>query len=145
MDRINAAQSAGGSFPINQALRAYAQTPRASRPGGSPFVQAVQPLRPIAEPAPIEPTRRTNPIGSSAPADTVGKIAPKQSPLESSSVGELIGAKVQPIDLVNDVAKVVGPKPMTTSAGTYTMYPQASDRHQVATNIAIGRSLDIQG
>ncbi len=139
MDRIDSSQTAGSSFPINQALRAYAQTPRASRPGGSPFVQSVQPLRPIAQPTTIEPTRRTN------PSDTIGKIAPKQSPLESSSVNELIGAKVQPIDLVNDVAKVVGPKPMTTSAGTYTMYPQASDRHQIATNIAIGRSLDIQG
>ncbi len=137
MDRINSGST--GSFPINQALRAYAQAPRASRPGGSPFVQSVQPLRPIAQPVPTEPTRRTD------PADTLGKIEPKPSALESSSVNELVGAKVQPIDLVNDVTKVLGPKPMTTSAGTYTMYPQASDRHQVATNIAIGRSLDIQG
>ncbi len=137
MDRINS--GATGSFPINQALRAYAQAPRASRPGGSPFVQSVQPQRPIAQPVPTEPTRRTN------PSDTLGKIEPKPSALESNAVNELVGAKVQPIDLVNDVAKIVGPKPITTSAGTYTMYPQASDRNQVATNIAIGRSLDIQG
>jgi hypothetical protein len=34
-----------------------------------------------------------------------------------------------------------------TSAGTYTMYPQAADRVQAATNLATntGRGLDIRG
>jgi len=138
MDRINASGSAG-SFPINAALRAYSQTPRINKPGGSPFVKSVQPLRPVAPTTSPQPTRQ--PI---AP-DTVGKIAPKQSPLQSSSIDQLVGGKVAPIDLANDVAKISGPKPMTTSAGTYAMYPQAADRNQAATNVVIGRSLDLRG
>ena len=71
----------------------------------------------------------------------------------AGSINELIGAKVQPIDLSNDVASIKGPKPVTSSAGTYTMYPQAADRIQAATNVAsnvatntqIGRSLDLKG
>ena len=48
------------------------------------------------------------------------------------------------------MAQVTGPKPAMTSAGTYTMYPQAADRVQAATNLAMnsvssGRSLDIRG
>ena len=65
------------------------------------------------------------------------------------AIGKLVGAKVQPIDLNTDVARIQGPKPTVTSAGTYTMYPQAADRVQAATNIAAntntGRSLDIRG
>ena len=145
MDRINSS-----SFPINQALRAYAQSPKLNRPGGSPFAQSVQPMRPVApstdvqapaslQATPLEPTRRSDQL------DTVGKITPKKSALNASSISELVGAKVQAIDLTRDVAKVIGPKPVTTSAGTYTMYPQASDRNLAATNVAIGRSLDLRG
>jgi hypothetical protein len=138
MDRINASGSAG-SFPINAALRAYSQSPRINKPGGSPFVKSVQPMRPIAPATTIQPIRQ--PITP----DTVGKIAPKQSALESSSIDQLVAGKVDPIDLVHDVAKVTGPKPMTTSAGTYTMYPRSADRNQAATNVAVGRSLDLRG
>ena len=138
MDRINAS-----SFPINQALRAYAQSPKLNRPGGSPYAQSVQPMRPVAPTKSVQPTRQPE------RADTIGKIAPKQSALKSSSTHELIGAKVQPIDLKTDVARITGPKPMVTSAGTYNMYPQAADRNlaatRIASNVSIGRSLDLRG
>lgn len=138
MDRINAS-----SFPINQALRAYAQSPKLNRPGGSPYAQSVQPMRPVAPTKSVQPTRQPE------RADTIGKIAPKQSALKSSSIHELIGAKVQPIDLKTDVARITGPKPMVTSAGTYNMYPQAADRNlaatRIASNVSIGRSLDLRG
>tara|TARA_R110002072_G_scaffold42064_1_gene117321 strand:+ start:27526 stop:28023 length:498 start_codon:yes stop_codon:yes gene_type:complete len=165
MDRINAS-----SFPINQALRAYAQSPQVNRPGGARYAKAVQPMRPVANPVntnPAQQNQQTEQIQStqgltptqrvqqihrpqaSGRADTVGKIVPKQSPFETNSINKLIGAKVAPIDLTNDVARVTGPKPITTSAGTYTMYPQAADRMQAATNLAsntsLGRSLDLRG
>tara|TARA_A100001391_G_scaffold43581_1_gene25291 strand:- start:174 stop:755 length:582 start_codon:yes stop_codon:yes gene_type:complete len=168
MDRINAS-----SFPINQALRVYAQSPQVNRPGGARYANAVQPMRPVANPVNtnptqqiqqtetaqqtqstqrLTPTQRVQQIHrpqATGRADTVGKIVPKQSPFETNSINELIGAKVAPIDLTNDVARVTGPKPVTTSAGTYTMYPQAADRMQAATNIAsntsLGRSLDLRG
>jgi len=170
MDRINAS-----SFPINQALRAYAQSPQVNRPGGARYAKAVQPMRPVANPTQqtpqtpqtetaqqtqstqrLTPTQRVQQIHrpqATGRADTVGKIVPKQSPFETNSINELIGAKVAPIDLTNDVARVTGPKPVTTSAGTYTMYPQAADRVQAATNLAgnlasntsVGRSLDLRG
>ncbi|MDF1810222.1 MAG: hypothetical protein P1U42_11065 [Phycisphaerales bacterium] len=139
MDRINSSSLNSGSFPINAALRAYSQSPRVQKPGGSPFVNSVQPLRPTAATTVVEPSQRASQL------DTAGKITPRRSALESQTIDQLVGAKVQPIDLSNDVAKVVGPKPMTTSAGTYTMYPQAVERNQVATNVAVGRSLDLRG
>jgi len=146
MDRINSASS----FPINQALRAYAQSPRVNRPGGAPFAKSVQPMRPVAAPTQTTGVAQTT---RSAPTDTVGKIAPKQSVLQSSSIGDLVGAKVQAIDLSNDVAQITGPKPIVTSAGTYNMFPQAADRNQAATSISanraanasLGRSLDLNG
>jgi hypothetical protein len=100
-------------------------------------------MRPIAPTTGVQPTQRTS------PADTVGKITPAKSALDSNSIDQLVGANVQPIDLANDVASIKGPKPITTSAGTYTMYPQAADRIQAATNVAantsLGRSLDLRG
>jgi len=138
MDRINASGSAG-SFPINAALRAYSQSPRINKPGGSPFVKSVQPMRPVAPTTSVGQTRQ--PITP----NTVGKIAPKQSALQSNSIDQLVGAKVNPIDLAHDVAKITGPKPITTSAGTYAMYPRSADRNQAATNVAVGRSLDLRG
>ena len=143
MDRINS--NSAGSFPINAAIRAYAQSPRANKPAGSPFVKSVQPLRPVAPASKTSPTQQTTPTRSTARIDTVGKISPQKSALDSKSIEQLVGAKVQPIDLNTDVNQVIGPKPMTTSAGTYTMYPQAADRNQAATNVSIGRSLDLRG
>ncbi len=157
MDRINSS-----SFPINQALRAYAQSPKLNRPGGAPFAQSVQPMRPTAPSTQTAPTTQVTPttnVQSVDPsqrtqrADTVAKISPAKPALDPTSINKLIGAKVQPIDLTNDVAKITGPKPVTTSAGTYTMYPQAADRMQAATNFAanstanvsLGRSLDLRG
>ncbi len=151
MDRINAS-----SFPINQALRAYAQSPRMNRPGGAPFAKSVQPMRPVAPTTRTSPTAPATTIQPTQPtqrADTIGKIAPKQSVLKSSSINELVGGKVQAIDLSTDVASITGPKPVMTSAGTYNMYPQAADRNLAATNISanrsanvsLGRSLDLRG
>ncbi|MGV6815242.1 MAG: hypothetical protein ACWA5W_09590 [Phycisphaerales bacterium] len=147
MDRINTSSS----FPINQALRAYAQSPRVNRPGGAPYAKSIQPMRPVApatQPTNIAQTVRTHPAG------TVGKIAPKKSALNSSSINQLVGGKVQPINLSQDIAQITGPKPVMTSAGTYNMYPQAADRNLAATgiqanrpaaNAALGRSLDLNG
>jgi hypothetical protein len=145
MDRINASSVNAGSFPINQALRAYANSPRVNRPGGSPFAKSVQPMRPVAAPASTAPTTRIEPARRTDPTDPLAKIAPKKSVLGSSSIDQLVGGKVEPIDLVNDVAKITGPKPMTTSAGTYAMYPQAADRNLAATGVSLGRSLDLRG
>ncbi|MBL4698787.1 MAG: hypothetical protein JKX70_08125 [Phycisphaerales bacterium] len=153
MDRINSASSAG-SFPINQALRAYAQSPRMNRPGGAPFAKSVQPMRPVAPTAPTTSTTSVEPTQRPQRTDAIGKIAPKQSVLQSSSIGDLVGGKVQAIDLTNDIAQITGPKPVMTSAGTYNMYPQAADRNLAATgvqanrpaaNVALGRSLDLNG
>lgn len=135
------------SYPINKAISAYGKTPRVQRAGGTPFATQVSGVR---RTAPTEPTQRTN------PADTVGKIAPSPMAQRAGAINKLVGGKVQPMDLSNDVAQeltqVRGPKPSVTSAGTYTMYPQAADRVQTATGLAanntganMGRSLDIRG
>ena len=147
MDRINTSSS----FPINQALRAYAQSPRVNRPGGAPYAKSIQPMRPVA---PTTPAQSITKAVRTHPADTVGKIAPKKSALNSSSINELVGGKVQPINLNQDIAQITGPKPVMTSAGTYNLYPQAADRNLAATgiqanrpaaNVALGRSLDLNG
>ena len=162
MDRINS--SSAGSFPINQALRAYAQSPKLNRPGGARFANSIQPMRPVATRQPDQPASAIEPmvrvsaadqisqtarLSQSRRTDAIGKIAPKKSALNSSSISQLVGAKVAPIDLVNDVTRIAGPRPMVTSAGTYNMYPQAADRMQAATNLAqnasVGRSLDLRG
>ncbi|MBL4697323.1 MAG: hypothetical protein JKX70_00670, partial [Phycisphaerales bacterium] len=112
---------------------------------------------PTAPPAPITPTTTVQPTQQPQRTDTVGRIAPQKSALNSSSIHELVGAKVQAIDLSNDIAQITGPKPVMTSAGTYNMYPQAADRNLAATgvhanraangvgNVSLGRSLDLNG
>lgn len=144
MDRINSTNPA--SYPINKALSAYAKSPRVNRPAGAPYstqASGVQRTSPTSLANAITPSQRPD------PADTVGKITPSPMAQKAGSINKLVGAKVAPIDLSNDVAQVQGPKPTVTSAGTYTMYPQAADRIQAATNIAAntstGRSLDIRG
>lgn len=141
MDRINS--TTPPSYPINKALSAYAKSPRVNRPAGTPYASQVTGVR---RASPIAPTTTTAPT---AGADSIGKIAPSPMAQKAGSIGQLVGAKVQPINLNNDVAQVTGPKPTVTSAGTYTMYPQAADRIQAATNLAAnlgsGRSLDIRG
>lgn len=144
MDRINSTNPA--SYPINKALSAYGKSPRVNRPAGAPFSNQASGVRragPLEQASPTGPAQRTN------PADTVGKIAPSPMAQKAGSIGKLVGAKVDPLNLSSDVAQVKGPKPSVTSAGTYTMYPQAADRVQAATNLAAntgtGRSLDIRG
>ncbi len=147
MDRINSTNPA--SYPINKALSAYAKSPRVNRPAGAPFatnttgVRRSSPIEQAPTVTPTTQTQRTN------PTETVAKIAPSPMTQKAGSINKLVGAKVNPIDLSNDVAQVTGPKPTVTSAGTYTMYPQAADRIQAATNytanVNTGRSLDIRG
>lgn len=139
MDRINASSA---SFPINQALRAYAQAPRANRPGGAPYASGVAPVRRTP------PAVTTNPTGPASPtrqSETAGRISPHPTVQKADAIGQLVGAKVQAINLSSDVATLQGPKPVATSAGTYTLYPQAADRNQAATGVALGRSLDLKG
>ena len=147
MDRINSTNPA--SYPINKALSAYGKSPKVNRPAGAPYSNQATGVRrstPIEQPATVTPTTHTQ---RTSPAETVGKIAPSPMTQKAGSINKLVGAKVAPIDLSNDVAQVTGPKPTVTSAGTYTMYPQAADRIQAATNLAAnlntGRSLDIRG
>ena len=102
-------------------------------------------MRPVAPLTDVQSSTTVQPTRQPAQTDTIGKITPKKSALNSSSISELVGGKVQAIDLTRDIAQVTGPKPVTTSAGTYTMYPQATDRNLAATNVAIGRSLDLRG
>lgn len=145
MDRINS--TTPPSYPINKALSAYAKSPRVNRPAGTPYASQVTGVR---RASPTTPTTTTAPTTGT---DSVGKIAPSPMVQKAGSIGKLVGAKVQPINLSNDVAQdltqVRGPKPTVTSAGTYTMYPQAADRIQAATNLAAnlgsGRTLDIRG
>lgn len=145
MDRINS--TTPPSYPINKALSAYAKSPRVNRPAGTPYASQVTGVRRASLTAPTTTTAPTT------NADSIGKIAPSPMAQKAGSIGKLVGAQVNPIDLSNDVAQVTGPKPTVTSAGTYTLYPQAADRVQAATNLAsnnaanlgTGRTLDIRG
>lgn len=125
MDRINPSII----NPAIQAMRAYAQTP--TTPG-------VTPTR--ATPS-TTPARSTQPVQRTEP---VGRINPAPS-RQLSSADKLVAAKVDPINLATDVATISGPRPMMTSAGTYSIHPSAVDRNAAATGVKLGRSLDIQG
>lgn len=147
MDRISSSNPP--SYPINKALSAYGKNPRINKAGGMPYASNIAGVR--RNTPTDQPSQTDSPAAPVAPRQTepVGKIAPSPMTQRAGSINQLVGAKVQPIDLSNDVAQVTGPKPTVTSAGTYTMYPQAADRMQAATNLATnlgaGRSLDIRG
>lgn len=128
MDRINPSII----NPAIQAMRAYAKTP--TTPG-------VTPTRATPATIPTTPTRSTQPVQRTEP---VGRITPAPS-RQLSSADKLVAAKVDPINLATDVASVSGPRPMMTSAGTYSIHPSAVDRNAAATGVRLGRSLDIQG
>lgn len=131
MDRINASNPMSiSAYPMNRAISAYTKTPPITKPAGSPYATQTQGVR-RADPA-------TTP-------ETAGKISPSPMDQRAGAIGELVGAKVKPIDLSSDITSVQGPKPVTTSAGTYTMFAQPADRVQAATGVQIGRSLDIKG
>lgn len=140
MDRINAS-----SFPINQALRAYAQSTRVNRPGGTPYASRVTGVSRVQRIAPAGQTQSVQPTQPVRTTDTVGKIQPDRSAQRADTISQLVGAKVEPINLSADVAQVKGPKPITTSAGTYTMHASAAERNQAATGVALGRSIDLRG
>lgn len=145
MDRISSVNPP--SYPINKAISAYAKTPRVQKAGGAPYATQVSGVR---RSTPPEQARQIDGAVGLGQTEPLGKIAPSPMAQRAGAIGQLIGAKVGPIDLGSDVTQVRGPKPTVTSAGTYTMYPQASDRVQVATGLAAntpstGRSLDIRG
>ncbi len=141
MDRINSTNPP--SYPINKALSAYAKSPRVNRPAGAAYTTQAQGVR---RGGPIDSASVSKPTD---PIESVAKIEPSPMTKRAGAIGQLVGAKVNPINLSNDVAALTGPKPTVTSAGTYTLYPQAAERLQAATNIAAntntGRSLDIRG
>ena len=129
MDRINASQS----MPNNHALRAYAQNLRVQKPLGAPGVTSVTPATPTT------PTQRTP---QTAPIGRIGQLV---APRPAADPSRLVAAKVNPINLSHDVATVSGPKPMMTSAGTYSLHPSAAARNTAATGVAVGRGLDLKG
>jgi len=126
MDRINASQS----IPNNHALRAYAQNLRVQKPLGAPGVTST---------SQVSTARQT---GQTAP---IGRIGQPVAPRPATDPTGLIAAKVDPINLSSDVASVAGPKPMMTSAGTYSINPSATARNMAATGVAVGRGLDLKG
>tara|TARA_R110000737_G_scaffold2923_18_gene10023 strand:+ start:128859 stop:129266 length:408 start_codon:yes stop_codon:yes gene_type:complete len=135
MDRINASQS----IPSTHAMRAYAQTLRANKPLGAPGVTKTT------------PTTQTNPAASTSQAGSVqqtspiGRIGQPVAPRPAADPSRLVAGKVDPINLSRDVASVAGPKPMMTSAGTYSIHPSAAARNTAATGVAMGRGLDLKG
>jgi hypothetical protein len=124
MDRVNSA-----SFPINHAINAY------SRASGA---------RPIAPLSRVQPTAPTAPV---APIAKIGPVGAAKGTAVGNRVDALVAGKVDSIDLVNDVNTIAAmtPNVQQTSAGTYSMYPQATDRNLAATGVAVGRSLDLRG
>lgn len=93
---------------------------------------AVQALKSYAK---TQPAQRTEPVGRIAPAPARPSTDPSR----------LVAAKVDPINLATDIAPISGPKPMITSAGTYSINPSAGDRNAAATGVRLGRSLDLRG
>ena len=93
---------------------------------------AVQALKGYAK---TQPVQRTEPIARIAPA----------APRPSADPSRLVAAKVDPINLETDVTPIQGPRPVMTSAGTYSINPSAGDRNAAATGVRLGRSLDLRG
>ena len=133
MDRINA------SISTNHALRAYAQTTKVNKPLGAPGVTKTSSV------APVNPTQATQQTGSIRQTSPIGRIGQPSAPRPAADPSRLVAAKVDPINLSSDVATVSGPKPMMTSAGTYSIHPSAASRNTAATGVAVGRSLDLNG
>jgi hypothetical protein len=125
MDRINPSIIS----PAIQAMRAYAKTPTTA---------GVTPTRATHA---TTPTTSTRPVQRTEP---IGKIAPAAA-RPASNASKLVAAKVDPINLATDVTPIAGPRPMMTSAGTYSIHPSAVDRNAAATGVRVGRSLDIRG
>ncbi len=132
MDRINASQS----MPNTHALRAYAQILRANKPLGAPGVTKA---------SQVTPTTPTTPIRQTAPIGRIGQVQQSSAPRPASDPSRLVAAKVDPINLSSDVATINGPKPIVTSAGTYSLHPSAASRNTAATGVAVGRGLDLRG
>ncbi len=135
MDRINASQS----IPNTHAMRAYAQTLRANKPLGAPGVTKTTPT------TQTNPATSTSQTGSVQQTSPIGRIGQPAVARPAADPSRLVAGKVDPINLSTDVAKVSGPKPMMTSAGTYSIHPSAASRNTAATGVAMGRGLDLRG
>ena len=136
MDRINA------SISTNHALRAYAQTTKVNKPLGTPGVTKTSSVAPTT---PTQATQQTGSIRQTSPIGRIGQVVQPAAPRPAADPTRLVAAKVNPINLSSDVATVSGPKPMMTSAGTYSIHPSAASRNTAATGVAVGRSLDLNG
>lgn len=135
MDRINASQS----IPNTHAMRAYAQTLRANKPLGAPGVTKTTPT------TQTNPATSTSQTGSVQQTSPIGRIGQPAVARPAADPSRLVAGKVDPINLSTDVATVSGPKPMMTSAGTYSIHPSAASRNTAATGVAMGRGLDLRG
>ncbi len=132
MDRINASQS----IPNTHALKAYGQSLRANKPLGAPGVSKAAP---VAQP---QTTQQAQSVQRTAP---IGRIGQTQGPRPAADPTRLVAAKVDPINLSSDVTPLSGPKPVMTSAGTYSIHPTAASRNTAATGVQVGRGLDLRG
>ncbi len=135
MDRINASQS----IPNTHAMRAYAQTLRVNKPLGAPGVTKTPPT------TQTNPATSTSQTGSVQQTSPIGRIGQPAVARPAADPSRLVAGKVDPINLSTDVATVSGPKPMMTSAGTYSIHPSAASRNTAATGVAMGRGLDLRG
>lgn len=137
MDRINASQS----IPNTHALKAYGQSLRANKPLGAPGVTktGVTKAAPTTQP---QTTQQTQSVQQTAP---IGRIGQTAGPRPAADPTRLVAAKVNQINLSSDVASLAGPKPVMTSAGTYSIHPSAAARNTAATGVQVGRGLDLRG
>ncbi len=138
MDRINASQS----IPNTHAMRAYEQTLRANKPLGAPGVTKTAPTTQTNQTNPATTTSQVDSVQQTSPIGRIGQPAVARPAADPS---RLVAGKVDPINLSTDVATVSGPKPMMTSAGTYSIHPSAASRNTAATGVAMGRGLDLRG
>lgn len=140
MDRINASQS----IPNTHALKAYGQSLRANKPLGAPGVTKpdVTKTAPTTQP---QPTQQTQSAQQTAPIGRIGQVNQAAGPRPAADPTRLVAAKVNPINLSSDVASLSGPKPVMTSAGTYSIHPTAASRNTAATGVQVGRGLDLRG
>lgn len=121
MDRVT------NSIPFNAA--------NASRAYGKPMT--VRPLGGPPNVAGLKQYEQSGPVGAIRPVQ-----AQPIEPKPAADPSRLVAAKVDAIDLSQDVATIEG---KATPAGSFPMYRHPADRNMAATGVEIGRSLDVQG
>lgn len=140
MDRINASQS----IPNTHALKAYGQSLRANKPLGAPGVTKTT-VPKTAPTTQTQPTQQTQSAQQTTPIGRIGQVNQAPGPRPAADPTRLVAGKVNPINLSSDVASLSGPKPVMTSAGTYSIHPTAASRNTAATGVQVGRGLDLRG